>query len=61
MSDHPAASIDCGCTADGMPIGLQIVGRRFDDVGVLRLSRFYETIRPARRPWPTPWKQPANR
>ncbi|MFV3130979.1 amidase [Niveispirillum sp. KHB5.9] len=57
MSDHPAASINCGYMPDGMPIGLQIVGRRFDDVGVLRLSRFHETIRPAQRPWPTPWRQ----
>ncbi|MFV3075748.1 amidase [Niveispirillum fermenti] len=55
MSEHPAASINCGYTADGLPIGLQIIGRRFDDVGVLRLSRFYEAVRPAARPWPTPW------
>lgn len=60
MSDHPASSLNCGYTADGLPIGLQIVGRRFDDVGVLRLSRFYETIRPAQRPWPTPWRQQAK-
>ena len=56
MSDHPASSLNCGYTADGLPIGLQIVGRRFNDIGVLRLSRFYETIRPAQRPWPTPWQ-----
>jgi len=31
------------------------VGRRFDDLGVLRLSRAYERLRPAPRPWPTPW------
>lgn len=60
MSDHPASSINCGYTADGLPIGLQIVGRRFDDVGVLRLSRFYETIRPVQRQWPTPWHQQVN-
>lgn len=60
MSDHPASSINCGYTTDGLPIGLQIVGRRFDDVGVLRLSRFYETIRPVQRQWPTPWHQQVN-
>lgn len=60
MSDHPAASINCGYTASGLPIGLQIAGRRFDDVGVLRLSRLYERIRPVQRPWPTPWRQEAT-
>jgi aspartyl-tRNA(Asn)/glutamyl-tRNA(Gln) amidotransferase subunit A len=35
-----------------LPIGLQIIGRRFDDLGVLRVSRAYERLRPAQRPWP---------
>jgi aspartyl-tRNA(Asn)/glutamyl-tRNA(Gln) amidotransferase subunit A len=55
MTQQPAASINCGYTSGGLPIGLQIIGRRFDDLGVLRLARAYETIRPAQRPWPTPW------
>lgn len=54
MSEQPAASINCGYAADGMPIGLQIVGRRFDDIGVLRLSRLYEQMRPVQRAWPSP-------
>src|SRR5262249_4588722 len=54
MSEQPAASINSGCTADGLPIGLQIVGKRFDDVGVLQLARCYEKIRPLQRPWPRP-------
>jgi Asp-tRNA(Asn)/Glu-tRNA(Gln) amidotransferase A subunit family amidase len=53
MSEQPAASINCGYTADGLPIGLQIVGRRHDDLGVLQLSRAYEQLRPAQRPWPS--------
>lgn len=53
MTEQPAASINCGYTAAGLPIGLQIVGRRFDDLGVLRLSRAWEQLRPAQRPWPT--------
>ncbi|CAN7375530.1 amidase [Phenylobacterium sp. LjRoot225] len=53
MTEQPAASINCGYTAQGLPIGLQIVGRRFDDLGVLRLSRAYERLRPAQRAWPT--------
>jgi len=52
MTEQPAASINCGYTAGGLPIGLQIVGRRFDDLGVLRLSRAYELLRPPQRPWP---------
>jgi Asp-tRNA(Asn)/Glu-tRNA(Gln) amidotransferase A subunit family amidase len=54
MSEQPAASIDCGRTAAGLPIGLQIVGRRHDDLGVLRLARAWEQMRPAPRPWPVP-------
>jgi aspartyl-tRNA(Asn)/glutamyl-tRNA(Gln) amidotransferase subunit A len=54
MSEQPAASINCGTTEDGLPIGLQIVGRRFDDVGVLQIARWYEQARPAQRPWPRP-------
>ncbi len=54
MSEQPAASINCGYTDDGMPIGLQIVGRRFDDLGVLQAARAWERIRPAQRPWPVP-------
>lgn len=46
MSGQPAASVNCGFTADGRPIGLQVVGRRFDDLGVLRIVRWYERARP---------------
>jgi aspartyl-tRNA(Asn)/glutamyl-tRNA(Gln) amidotransferase subunit A len=52
MSEQPAASICAGYDADGMPIGLQIVGHRFDDAGVLRMARAYEIMRPPQRPWP---------
>jgi Asp-tRNA(Asn)/Glu-tRNA(Gln) amidotransferase A subunit family amidase len=54
MSEQPAASINCGYTHGGLPIGLQIAGRRFDDLGVLQLSRAFEILRGAQRPWPTP-------
>ena len=54
MSEQPAASINCGYTTEGLPIGLQIVGKRFDDLGVLALARAYERMRPAQRPWPRP-------
>jgi aspartyl-tRNA(Asn)/glutamyl-tRNA(Gln) amidotransferase subunit A len=52
MSEQPAASIACGHTATGLPIGLQIVGARHDDRGVLRLAHAWEGLRPAPRPWP---------
>ncbi|KGM31160.1 amidase, partial [Inquilinus limosus] len=52
MSEQPAVSINCGYTAAGAPIGLQIVGRRFDDLGVLRLAKAYEDRRGPQRPWP---------
>ena len=54
MSEQPAASIHCGFTAGGLPIGLQIAGRRFDDLGVLQVARAYEAMRGAQRPWPAP-------
>jgi aspartyl-tRNA(Asn)/glutamyl-tRNA(Gln) amidotransferase subunit A len=54
MSEQPAASINCGYTAAGLPIGLQIAGQRFDDLGVLRMARAYESLRPPQRPWPEP-------
>jgi len=52
MSEQPAASINCGYTSGGLPIGLQIIGQRHDDLGVLQVSRAYEQLRPAQRPWP---------
>ena len=54
MSEQPAASIDCGHTRGGLPIGLQIIGHRHDDLGVLRLARAWEQLRPTPRPWPLP-------
>ena len=53
MSEQPAASINCGYTSSGLPIGLQIIGRRHDDLGVLQVAHTYEQLRPAQRPWPT--------
>ncbi len=53
MSEQPAASINCGYTAGGLPIGLQIAGQRFDDLGVLRVSRAYELLRSPQRNWPS--------
>ena len=54
MSEQPSASINCGWTAGGLPIGLQITGQRHDDLGVLQAAALYERLRPAQRPWPQP-------
>ncbi len=54
MSEQPAASIDCGRTSTGLPIGLQIVGHRHDDLGVLQVARAWEAMRPTAPPWPEP-------
>ena len=54
FSEQPAASVNAGYTAAGLPIGLQIVGRRFDDLGVLRMAHAFEAIRAPQRPWPLP-------
>lgn len=54
MSEQPAASINCGYSSAGLPIGLQIAGKRFDDLGVLQVSRAFELLRNPQRPWPHP-------
>jgi aspartyl-tRNA(Asn)/glutamyl-tRNA(Gln) amidotransferase subunit A len=52
LTGQPAASVPCGFTRTGLPVGLQIVGRRFDDALVLRASAAFEAARPwsAHRP-----------
>ncbi|MFX1571651.1 MAG: amidase [Promethearchaeota archaeon] len=46
MSGHPAASIPCGWSSEGLPIGMQIIGKRFDEVTVLQVSKAFEEIAP---------------
>jgi aspartyl-tRNA(Asn)/glutamyl-tRNA(Gln) amidotransferase subunit A len=53
MSGHPAISVPWTTTSDGRPIGVQIVGRRFADLEVLRVGAACEALRPALPPWPT--------
>jgi aspartyl-tRNA(Asn)/glutamyl-tRNA(Gln) amidotransferase subunit A len=54
MSENPAVSINGGYDENGFPIGVQIVGRRFDDIGVLGIAKAFEGLRGPQRPWPTP-------
>jgi aspartyl-tRNA(Asn)/glutamyl-tRNA(Gln) amidotransferase subunit A len=57
MSENPALSINGGFDANGFPIGVQIVGRRFDDLGVLAMAKAFEGLRGPQRPWPSPPKK----
>jgi aspartyl-tRNA(Asn)/glutamyl-tRNA(Gln) amidotransferase subunit A len=52
MAENPAISINGGYDAAGFPIGVQIIGRRFDDIGVLGLAKAFEGLRGEQRPWP---------
>ncbi|MFX0080722.1 MAG: amidase [Candidatus Hodarchaeota archaeon] len=45
-SGHPAASIPCGWSSDGLPIGMQIVAKRFDELTVLQVSKAFEEVAP---------------
>ena len=53
LTGLPAASVPIGFTADGRPIGLQILGRHLDDRGVLGLASVVEQLYPRER-WPGP-------
>jgi aspartyl-tRNA(Asn)/glutamyl-tRNA(Gln) amidotransferase subunit A len=56
MAENPAVSINGGYDTQGFPIGVQIIGRRFDDLGVLGMAKSFETLRGPQRPWPSPPK-----
>ena len=50
LTQQPAASIPCGLTKAGLPVGLHIVGRRYADATVLRAARAFESVRPITTP-----------
>ncbi|MBZ9939418.1 amidase [Mesorhizobium sp. BR1-1-16] len=52
LTGQPAASVPAGWTGEGLPVGLQIVGRRFDDSLVLAAARAFETVQPWHRRYP---------
>jgi aspartyl-tRNA(Asn)/glutamyl-tRNA(Gln) amidotransferase subunit A len=57
MSENPAASVNGGYDKKGFPIGVQIVGKRFDDLGVLGMAKAFEGLRGPQKPWPEPPKK----
>jgi aspartyl-tRNA(Asn)/glutamyl-tRNA(Gln) amidotransferase subunit A len=50
LGQQPAASVPCGFTRAGLPVGLQIVGAKFGDTAVLRAAHQYLTAHPPRFP-----------
>ena len=46
FTGHPAASIPAGMTSDNLPVGMQIIGRRYADADVLAASAAFERLRP---------------
>jgi amidase/aspartyl-tRNA(Asn)/glutamyl-tRNA(Gln) amidotransferase subunit A len=56
FTGHPAASIPAGFTSDGLPVGMQVVGRRFADGVVLAASAAFERV----RPWFPAYRGPAS-
>lgn len=57
LSGQPAISVPAGFTKDGRPVGLQILGRHQDDLGVLRIARAFERV----SPWPHAFEPTAGR
>lgn len=53
LTGQPALSVPCGFTAEGLPVGLQIVGRRQADALVLRAGAAYQERFPTLSSWPT--------
>jgi aspartyl-tRNA(Asn)/glutamyl-tRNA(Gln) amidotransferase subunit A len=50
LTQQPAASIPCGLTAAGLPVGLHLVGPKYADARVLRAARAFERVRPISTP-----------
>jgi len=50
LTQQPAATVPCGLTKKGLPVGLHIVGPRYADALVLRAARAFESTQPLRMP-----------
>ena len=54
VTGHPAISVPCGFTPEGLPVGVQIVGRHRDDFGVLQLAYAFQEATGVWRERPPP-------
>jgi aspartyl-tRNA(Asn)/glutamyl-tRNA(Gln) amidotransferase subunit A len=53
MTGHPAVSLPCGFDAEGLPIGIQLVGQFRGDVELLRVSALFEALQDLLGHWPS--------
>ena len=44
LAGIPACSVPCGLATNGLPLGMQVMGRRFDDMRVLQLAKHIESV-----------------
>ena len=58
LTGQPAATVPAGSTHDGLPVGMQIVGRHLDDATVMLASAAFEAARPWADKWPPITRQP---
>jgi amidase len=54
MSGHPTLTLPGGMTADGVPVGFQIVGRSFDEAGILAAGHAFQQATDWHMRRPTP-------
>jgi Asp-tRNA(Asn)/Glu-tRNA(Gln) amidotransferase A subunit family amidase len=52
LTGHPVLSVPAGFTKDGLPVGLQLIGQRFDDETVLAAGAALERVRPWANAYP---------
>ncbi|WP_456329320.1 amidase [Archaeoglobus sp.] len=52
FTSQPAASIPAGFSKEGLPVGMQIVGKHYDDAGVLKISKAFQDISPWQDKYP---------
>lgn len=52
LAGLPAASVPCGFDGEGMPVGLQLIGKPFDEAGILQAARQYEQATQFHHQWP---------